>query len=139
MAPRRFSIGRALDCDVVLADPSVSRRHAEIELIAGDAITLVDCQSTHGTHVVDEGRARRIARAAVSPASLVRLGDLTLSVSDLLEAIQIKFPALSLAATLGPPAPPGPRSLPDAGGSRLVRCACGVIKPRGSTCPGCGQ
>lgn len=44
------SIGRQHDCTVVLADPNVSRRHAEV-CPAGDGFAVVDLGSTNGTKV----------------------------------------------------------------------------------------
>ena len=45
-----FVIGRLPECAVVLQDPNVSRRHAEIRL-RQDAVVLVDLDSTNGTLV----------------------------------------------------------------------------------------
>ncbi len=44
------SVGRQGDCTIVLADPNVSRRHAEIRP-AGDGFVVVDLGSTNGTRV----------------------------------------------------------------------------------------
>jgi hypothetical protein len=46
------SVGRQGDCTIVLADPNVSRRHAEIRP-AGDGFVVVDLGSTNGTRVND--------------------------------------------------------------------------------------
>jgi hypothetical protein len=43
-------IGRLPECTVVLGDPNVSRRHAEIRHV-GDAIVVTDLGSTNGTKV----------------------------------------------------------------------------------------
>ena len=43
-------VGRLPECDVVLGDPNVSRRHAELRR-AGDAIVVTDLGSTNGTRV----------------------------------------------------------------------------------------
>ena len=45
-----ITIGRSAECDVRLADTSVSRRHAEIRSM-GDGWTIVDLGSTNGTKV----------------------------------------------------------------------------------------
>jgi pSer/pThr/pTyr-binding forkhead associated (FHA) protein len=45
-----FTIGRLPECDIVVADPKASRRHAEIRP-AGNGFLLVDLQSTNGTRV----------------------------------------------------------------------------------------
>jgi hypothetical protein len=46
-------LGRALDADIVLDDPGVSRRHAEVHLIDGRA-RVIDLGSTNGTFVDGE-------------------------------------------------------------------------------------
>jgi len=43
-------IGRLPECTVVLNDPNVSRRHAEIRR-RGNEVVVVDLQSTNGTKV----------------------------------------------------------------------------------------
>ena len=43
-------IGRSKDCDIRLADPNVSRRHAEVRP-DGDGYTVVDLDSTNGIEV----------------------------------------------------------------------------------------
>ena len=60
MAEEPLTIGRLSDCDVVLNDDSVSRRHAELRRQGGD-IFLVDLGSTNGTKVNGAGiRERRL-------------------------------------------------------------------------------
>lgn len=44
------TIGRAKDCDIVVDDASVSRRHAELRL-DGEAVWIIDLGSTNGTEV----------------------------------------------------------------------------------------
>lgn len=46
----RYSVGRSLDCDIVISDPNVSREHAEFVCAAGDVIVR-DKNSTNGTKV----------------------------------------------------------------------------------------
>jgi hypothetical protein len=43
-------IGREPGCDIVLNDPNVSRRHAEVALI-GEDLVVTDLRSTNGTKV----------------------------------------------------------------------------------------
>ena len=50
LAEEPLVIGRLPECDVVLADPNVSRRHAEVRR-DGSAVVLVDLGSTNGTRV----------------------------------------------------------------------------------------
>jgi hypothetical protein len=48
---RGLVIGRQPDCDLVLADPNVSRRHAEIRHAGGGEFEVTDLGSTNGTKV----------------------------------------------------------------------------------------
>jgi predicted component of type VI protein secretion system len=128
---QRFTIGRSADCDVVVADETVSRRHAELVVLERGTLYLIDCQSTHGTHVTEHGRTRAISEAYVSPAAIVRFGDAAMSVDELLAAVRARRPQAAL------PPSQGSRTFP--AGVTLVRCACGTIKPKGSRCPECGE
>ena len=66
---RRVVIGRSKDCDIQLADPNVSRRHAELRQ-EGAAWWLVDLDSTNGVDV----NGRRAARAKLEHGDRVTLG-----------------------------------------------------------------
>ena len=49
-----ITVGRGSDCDLVLADPTVSKRHLEFRRHGADVI-MVDLGSTNGTKVNDAG------------------------------------------------------------------------------------
>jgi len=54
------TVGRLPDCDIVLSDPNVSRRHAEVRRRGNDFI-VADLGSTNGTRVNGAGvRERRL-------------------------------------------------------------------------------
>ncbi len=59
--PGELVIGRHYECDVVLTDPSVSRRHARIVFRDGSWI-LQDLASTNGTKVNGAGVGRCVLR-----------------------------------------------------------------------------
>ena len=65
----RLRIGSALDNDVVVESPYVSRHHLLLELGA-DGVTLEDLGSRNGTHV----GGRRIFREQITPPAAFRLG-----------------------------------------------------------------
>jgi Protein of unknown function (DUF3662)/FHA domain len=67
-------IGRSRDCDVVLSDPNVSRRHAELRR-DGSGWKVVDLGSTNGVRV----NRRRVNEAALQHGDTITLGltDLT--------------------------------------------------------------
>ena len=66
-------VGRADECDVVIADPSVSRRHARLEATAL-GVRLTDQKSANGTWVGD----RRIESALLDHMDRFRLGNVVL-------------------------------------------------------------
>jgi pSer/pThr/pTyr-binding forkhead associated (FHA) protein len=127
----KITIGRDQACDIPVADDSVSRRHAELTMIEAGKLLLVDCQSSNGTAVLEEGRPRPIRQAFVTPSDRVQFGSVVLNVSDLVEAVSARKPKAqpqperAVAAAVSP--------------HRLVRCECGVVKAATSKCPECGQ
>lgn len=62
-------IGRAMDVDVVLDDPGVSRRHAEVHVVDGKA-RVIDLGSTNGTFVDGE----RVHAGALADGSTITVG-----------------------------------------------------------------
>ena len=68
-------IGRHLGCDVVLDDPSVSRRHALLRFRDGSWI-LRDLESTNGTRV----NGCDVVRCRLEPGDVLMLGDESLVV-----------------------------------------------------------
>lgn len=56
-----ISLGRLPECDIMVSDPNVSRRHAEVRR-QGNAFVVVDLGSTNGTKVNGVGvKERRLA------------------------------------------------------------------------------
>lgn len=66
------SIGRHADCTIVLADPNVSRVHAEVRP-AGDGFVVADLGSTNGTKV----NGVRVAEHELRDGDEVRFGNTT--------------------------------------------------------------
>ena len=66
---RRVVIGRSRECDIPVADPNASRRHAEIRR-EGDTFSVVDLGSTNGTDV----NGRRTQRATLSDGDRITIG-----------------------------------------------------------------
>jgi len=129
---RRFTIGRERSCDVPIADDSVSRVHAEIWLGDDGALMMADRGSSNGTVLLRHGQELPLTDGVVMAADQVRFGSVTLTVADLIGAIESRAPgALTRNAPSPPPLPP-----PRAGGA-LLRCECGAIKKYGQVCPGC--
>jgi Protein of unknown function (DUF3662)/FHA domain len=73
VADKPLSIGRLAECDVVLADDSVSRRHAEVRR-QGSEIVVVDLGSTNGTKVNGE----RVGERVLDDGDVVTVGNVSL-------------------------------------------------------------
>jgi hypothetical protein len=71
VAPGGALIGRSRECDVVLTDANVSRRHAEVTPVAAGAWTICDLGSTNGVRI----NGRQIAGAEpLSSCDRIALG-----------------------------------------------------------------
>jgi hypothetical protein len=64
-----FTIGRSRDCDLVIDDPNISRRHAELRG-DGDGWRIVDLGSTNGIKV----NRRRVDEAVLRTGDRITLG-----------------------------------------------------------------
>jgi predicted component of type VI protein secretion system len=70
LAPPHVSLGRALDNDVVLDDPRVSRYHAELRY-AVDGWSVHDLGSTNGTYV----NGTQVTACVLQAGDRLRVGD----------------------------------------------------------------
>lgn len=123
-AAGQLIIGRAADCDISIADPLVSRRHAQLFLNEGGG-RLVDLESDNGTFV----NGQRIVDSPIVEGDLIELGksqfvltggrlqqhiahglpleadNLTVTVGNgltLLSDVSFNLPAGSMTAVIGP-------------------------------------
>ena len=69
VAKRRVTIGRSRECDIRLADPNASRKHAELRQ-DGATYWIVDLDSTNGVEV----NGTRTKRAKLEPGDTVTIG-----------------------------------------------------------------
>ncbi|MCB9590174.1 MAG: sigma 54-interacting transcriptional regulator [Polyangiaceae bacterium] len=78
----RLIIGAAPGCDLIIEDPTVSRRHVELRLVA-EGVSVRDLGSRNGTRYLGQ----RIESAILTPGSELMLGSvsLKLELSDLLD------------------------------------------------------
>jgi hypothetical protein len=68
------TIGRLPECEIVLADSKVSRRHAEVRRDTGAGVLLVDLGSTNGTQVNGAG----VKEKALTDGDAITVGATTL-------------------------------------------------------------
>ncbi len=96
IAKREITLGRARQCDVVLASVGVSRLHARIGR-RGDQVVLLDLNSSNGTLV--NGRPVR-APAALGPGDAVRIGEFVLQAT----AVEVREQASDRQMVVAPQA-----------------------------------
>ncbi|THB64188.1 MAG: FHA domain-containing protein [Desulfovibrio sp.] len=135
---QRFRIGRSRECDVVLADDSISRVHAELTIVGGDKLFITDCHSRNGTMLLKEGREVAIHQDFLFPEDVVRFGDVELSVKEILKAVKERHELLDIKSPVPPPPSPQDKK-PWVRGARLIRCSCGHVKEKGKYCAECGK
>ena len=122
-------IGRAADNDVVIADLSVSRYHAELRKNARGGYTIADLGSHNGTFV----NGQRVDAAPVTERDIIGIGPATYQLvgeelQEFLDTGEISFIASDLTVTL-----PSGRTLLDHVSFPLgERCFMGVIGPSGA-------
>jgi pSer/pThr/pTyr-binding forkhead associated (FHA) protein len=81
-----YVIGRE-GSDVVLDDPKVSRKHAEVGLYGPGAYVVRDLASTNGTQL----NGRRVAdRAKLAHWDLIRVGDTVLRIAIVEDSIPVR-------------------------------------------------
>ena len=103
----KITIGRSNECDLVLADMTVSRRHAEIEIIDGNRLLLTDCQSTHGTFLIRGGSEQKVKQQIITRHDILRFGNIKIPVREVLSATHFPEQIEFLPETLSdkPPSP----------------------------------
>ncbi len=74
---QRAVLGRSDECDLVVDDPSISRRHAEMR-VRKARLVVTDLGSRNGTQV----DGRRVQTAAVLPGQLVQFAAVPFTVHD---------------------------------------------------------
>jgi DNA-binding NtrC family response regulator len=76
LGARPIVVGAHASCDLVLSDPQVSRRHAELAIVT-DGVRIKDLGSTNGTW----WQGSRIGEVVVSPGSTVKFGETPVKIS----------------------------------------------------------
>ena len=70
-----ITVGGAATCDLNIEDPSVSRRHVELELVP-EGVLVRDLKSRNGTFYLDQ----RVERMVLAPGTSLRLGSTTIAI-----------------------------------------------------------
>lgn len=76
--PERLLIGRGRDCDLILHEANVEKRHAALS-VKGAELVVEDLQSTNGTYL----GGRRIREHALKKSDTIEIGGATVFVKEL--------------------------------------------------------
>src|SRR5215472_1789258 len=129
LPPTVLRIGRAADNQVVVADLSVSRYHAELRREARGGFAIYDLGSHNGTYV----NGQRVGSAPVTERDIVSIGPATFrlvgeELQEFLDTGDISYIANDLTVTL----PSGKVILDHVTFPLGERCLMGVIGPSGA-------
>ncbi|HEX6902065.1 MAG TPA: adenylate/guanylate cyclase domain-containing protein [Thermoanaerobaculia bacterium] len=129
---RTFVVGRGASCELPLQDPTVSRRHAELEL-AGAGVRIRDLGSTNGTYL----NGVRVIDALATPGSRVAFGKVDFNVHAMEEPARYdSSDEISLDATILRQVPVrGPADIAsqvaaEPSGASLLKIAGGSVEDR---------
>jgi hypothetical protein len=100
LAPGRHAVGSAAGGKIVLDEPGVSRRHAEIEVLADGGAVVRDLGSKNGTYV----DGRRVREVAVGDAATLAIGSVRARLDRVGEAAGDPWLAPAGAAVRATPA-----------------------------------
>ena len=134
---RSFLVGRSATCDLPIQDPTVSRRHAELELM-GAGVRVKDLGSTNGTYL----DGVRVIDALATPGSRVAFGKMDFQVvaepseaavppeellgEDMLDATILRQVPVSGRADIASQLAEGPRG----GGASLLKIGGDSLEDR---------
>jgi hypothetical protein len=79
----RVIVGRSHDGDVVVDDPTVSRRHLYLARLDSGLFFAIDLGSTSGSYIRRNGQWERIKSSAFGFAQEIKLGRVFLQVQDI--------------------------------------------------------
>ena len=112
---KSFLVGRSKECEVVIADPTVSRRHAEFIVKSETEFVLVDCGSKFGTFLRHGDDWKQVTSTPVKIDDRIRLGQHETSIRTIMSVV-LEGLRRTTAAAVAPepvPVPPPVKSTPD--------------------------
>jgi len=128
-----FHIGRDPDCEIPIADDTISRFHAEVQLTDDGRLFVIDTNSSNGTFLIREGVKERITQATADVGDSISFGDCCFEVSDLIADIRSRSRHRSQGSAGNHPSEPSSEF-------KRVRCTvCGYVKLEGEPCPRCAK
>jgi predicted component of type VI protein secretion system len=97
-------------------------------------LNIRDLESTGGTFILRNRKEQPVTQARLQRTDTLRLGDYEIPVEELLTLVR----ETEKGASFGSAGKAISKEEPEKPKTRMVRCACGSIKPRDQACPACG-
>jgi hypothetical protein len=132
---RRYRIGRADTNDIVLADSTVSREHAELAELGEGRYAIKDLGSTYGISIRRGAQWEKVPEAEIAHDTPFRIGDYETSADELLrdtDRTVVRPHAPRQALPPGPSAAPVRTSPPRPAPPRPPRAAAQPADPSGT-------
>jgi len=85
---KTYSVGRGDDCDILIDDPSVSRKHAEFVVTLDGEFYLSDCASTQGTYIAEDGDWAAITQRFVNLSDKLLFGRHQIGVNEVIHRVK---------------------------------------------------
>jgi hypothetical protein len=79
------TIGSSPQCDLVLANDTVSDIHAQVQLTHDGFLTVVDAGSEHGSFVERNGQWARVLKVGLGSNDRIRCGELPVELKQLVD------------------------------------------------------
>ncbi len=115
--PTTLTLGRDPAADIIIGDPSISRRHAELVLLDDRRIFIRDLGGPNGSARIRDGARTKIEREIVAPGDQVAFGDIVLSFDDIKQMMLTKLGRQPIEPTPAPSPTPSPAPTPFPGPS----------------------
>ncbi|MGE5146717.1 MAG: FHA domain-containing protein [Candidatus Eiseniibacteriota bacterium] len=84
---KAYTIGRGQKADIVIAESSVSRIHAELVSTDDGRYYLTDCGSKYGTFIQRDSEWKKIRQVYVRPRDPVKLGEYQTTAAQLMDML----------------------------------------------------
>jgi pSer/pThr/pTyr-binding forkhead associated (FHA) protein len=109
---KAFLLGRSKECDVVIVDPTVSRRHAEFVVKSDNVFVLVDCGSKFGTFIRRGESWQPVQSEPVRIDDRIRLGQHETTIRTIMSVVVERLRATAAGRPAAPPPPDPPSQSP---------------------------
>lgn len=122
--PTTLTLGRDPSADIVIGDPSVSRRHAELVLLDDQHIFVRDLGTSNGTTRVRGGTRTRIEHDTIQQDDEVAFGDVVIAFGALREMLLARLGSVA-GAGVAASAGSSPAAASSAAAASPARAAAG--------------